>query len=200
LRPPVTKDTDTEEETRPKLYVEVQQASMSRCFISFTEEKKQELLECLFMFSLTWSIGAVIDNAGRAIWDSFLREKISSTFVYMYYNLPYLSGRGFKRPFPKDGTVYDYFFNFDDKNWCSWLETPGAKTFKLDSTVPLHDLLIPLNDNVSRKYLVELLMTEGKPVMLYGGIGKTTEITQILFESKDLFSPLLLTLSKGTST
>jgi hypothetical protein len=43
-------------------------------------------------------------------------------------------------------------------------------------------------------------MTEGKPVMLYGGIGKTTEITQILFESKDLFSPLLLTLSKGTST
>jgi hypothetical protein len=57
---------------------EVQESQIIKYATSLQEEQKPRLLETLFLFSLVWSIGAVINNKGRILFDSFLRDRIQS--------------------------------------------------------------------------------------------------------------------------
>ncbi len=51
------------------------------CISTIQDEHKPELLEAFFLFSLVWSVGALVDSiAGRKHFDAFLRERVKSKY------------------------------------------------------------------------------------------------------------------------
>lgn len=59
-------------------------------------EHLESILECLFMWSLVWSVGCTTDLNGRIKMDGFLRELMRQKKI--------------TNPIPEKGTIYDYEF------------------------------------------------------------------------------------------
>jgi dynein heavy chain len=93
--------------------------------------------------------------------------------------------------------VYDYYFNFAEKGWSHWMDTPSIKTFKVDPQMPLHDVLVPTLETLSRSHILHLLATIKKPIVLIGGIGKSLELQKLVGELRGTRSSLQLLLSRS---
>ena len=64
----------------PVSVVQLDQAQLlTKCWNSYAEDKRPELIESLFYYSIVWTVGAVVDNAGRVLVDAFIREKGAGT-------------------------------------------------------------------------------------------------------------------------
>uniref|UniRef100_A0A2C9JUK5 Dynein axonemal heavy chain 7 n=1 Tax=Biomphalaria glabrata TaxID=6526 RepID=A0A2C9JUK5_BIOGL len=73
-------------------------------------------LECIFLFSITWSIGATCDQPGRLRFDSLIKElmrgplsEVTRGALAFVHNVPTLEAP-YMLPFPDEGTIYDYQF------------------------------------------------------------------------------------------
>ena len=65
-------------------------------------------IEPLFLFAFTWSVGATTNEAGRKMFDAYLRCECLSSKVSF--------------PYPKHGDVYDYLFDITTKKWIKWMD------------------------------------------------------------------------------
>lgn len=57
-----------------------------------------EDLETIILQGLVWALGGTLDRVGRATFDSHLKERLKK--------------RGCARPYPSEGAVFDYFFDW----------------------------------------------------------------------------------------
>ncbi|KAM3174254.1 hypothetical protein ACTXT7_010920 [Hymenolepis weldensis] len=146
--------------------------------------KVGEVYESWFFFSLVWSIGATCTNDGRKAFDIFLRKKMKDAKVH--------------RPFPPEGSVYDYYLDeadslsldkneleCDEQNqkqvhWEHWMT--NAPTYKIDTTGKYSDILVPTLDNIRLVKVMEMLLRNGLPILGIGptGTGKTVCISDKL--------------------
>ncbi|VUZ49155.1 unnamed protein product, partial [Hymenolepis diminuta] len=102
------------------------------------------------------------------------------------------------RPFPPEGSVYDYYLDeadllSPDKNeldcdeqnqkqvhWEHWMT--NSPTYKIDTTGKYSDILVPTLDNVRLVKVMEMLLRNGLPILGIGptGTGKTVCISDKL--------------------
>lgn len=123
-------------------------------------------IEPLFLFALTWSVGATTNEDGRAMFSSYLRTETTSLKV------------GF--PYPKQGQVYDFMFNVETKKWTPWMEL--IEKFDVDTKLSFSEIVVPTMDSVRNTYLLDLLLPNDKHIIMVGatGTGKTVNINQYL--------------------
>ncbi|NWQ64257.1 DYH1 protein, partial [Neopipo cinnamomea] len=143
-----------------------------------------ELIEPWFIFALIWSVGATGDAQGCMAFSSWLRDKMAKEKIELL--------------FPKEGLVYDY--KLDDAGlssteedvdeevirevrWEVWLD-PTAK-FTMVPDTNFCDVIVPTMNTVRMAHLLELLLTNYKPVLCIGptGTGKTLTITDKLLKN-----------------
>lgn len=134
------------------------------------------VLEADFLFALVWSVGASVDQEGRLRFDVFLRglmEKNQAT-----------------QPPPKGGLVYDFCFDAQRGAWRGWMET--VPQYVPDLSLPFSQLIVPTMDSVRYRYMLELLMRNGKNVLCVGptGTGKTVSIMDAILNSMPPKYPL----------
>lgn len=152
-------------------------------------------IDALYIFAMVWSVGITTNEEGRKMFNEYLRKEL-------YCN-------NFQWPFPKDGMVYDYLFDVNDKQWIKWMgciEKIELDTSKLAS---FSEIMIPTMDSIRNSYMLDLLLPLDKHVLMVGatGTGKTVNITQYLtgatvIRGKSIRSnviPLTLTFSANTS-
>ena len=83
--------------------------------------------------------------------------------------------------FPFEGEVFDYFCDYTKKEFKSWTEI--ITEFKYNPNQPYFNILVPTNDTVKFKYILEKLIDGGFNVMLSGetGTGKSVIINEYLY-------------------
>ena len=129
------------------------------------DHEKLAIFPHIFFFAIIWSFGAVVDGASRSKFDSLIRKEMERLQI----------------KFPKEGTVFDYFFDFKAMMWSPWLDEEYIKEFTEPSKI-FSLGMVPTKDNTSRMYLMDMLIEGTKPVLVYGdmaGIGKTFEASNV---------------------
>jgi len=128
-------------------------------------EDLEQMMEALFCFSLVWSLGCTTTGDGRGKFNTKLKE---------------LMGKDCKCKFPAQGSVYDYCFNKETKEWQYWTET--VKPFEIDAKATYNEIIVPTFDSIRMKYVKRTLISCGKHVLSPGptGTGKTVNISNML--------------------
>ena len=125
----------------------------------------------IYFFCTVWSIGITSKEDGREKFNEYLRE-------FMQNNLPENDvGRVL---FPEQGTVYDYYFDYENDEWKSW---DNLLTYpKIDARAEYTDIIIPTIDSVRYCYILRYLLTQRKHIITTGptGTGKTVNMLDII--------------------
>jgi len=102
--------------------------------IAIKTEVYWALLEKWFTFGLIWSFGATVNEDGRKMIDSVMRD-IESIF-------------------PHSNMVYDYFINVDKNEWGNWEEKLSTVVWKPTPNQPYHKMQVPTVDSARNKYIL----------------------------------------------
>lgn len=143
----------------------------------------------VLIFAFVWS-------AGANLWDS-LKDNSRIKFSHTIKNkiLKFYSS------FPYEGEIYDYFIDFDKKEFHNWAEL--VTEYKYDPDVPYFNILVPTGDTVRYKYLINKLLQHRKNILLSGetGVGKSVIVADFLSQMElDKFSYTVMNFSAQTST
>ncbi|XP_048577391.1 dynein axonemal heavy chain 5 isoform X1 [Nematostella vectensis] len=116
-------------------------------------------LEKLFIFSIMWSIGALLELSDRKKLEEFMME----TFPDLKW--PPVSGQD---------TIFEYVVN-DQGDWQHWSERVEAYDYPTDSVPEYSGILVPNVDNVRTDFLIDCIAKQEKAVLLIGeqGTAKT---------------------------
>ncbi|XP_055595824.1 dynein axonemal heavy chain 8 [Uranotaenia lowii] len=119
-------------------------------------------LERIFLFSVMWSLGAVLELEDRDKMNDFVIKHPS------------------KMHWPKvqpGESIFEYVVSESGK-WQHWNERVEEYNYPSDSVPEFASILVPNVDNVRTAYLIDLIAAQSKAVLLIGeqGTGKTVMI------------------------
>ncbi|KAM4687754.1 dynein axonemal heavy chain 5 [Discoglossus pictus] len=122
-------------------------------------------LERLYVFSLMWSVGALLELDDRNKMEHWLRNNDT-----LHLDLPNIPPRS-------EDTMFDYYVTTDGK-WMHWNSSVEEYVYPPDSTPEYGSILVPNVDNVRTDFLIQTIAKQGKAVLLIGeqGTAKTVII------------------------
>ncbi|KIZ07416.1 Dynein heavy chain 7, axonemal [Monoraphidium neglectum] len=139
-------------------------------------EKRSALLQCTFLFSLVWSVGANTDGEGRAKFDAALRRLIASAAgqggpppeLAAHITAP---GARVAVPFPEGRSVYDFVLDSSKLKWQGWTDRLDAAPINPDAEYT--SIIVPTTDTLRYTYLLDVLARAHRHVLLVGPTGKS---------------------------
>lgn len=144
------------------------------------------MIEPIFMFGIIWSMCCTVNAQSRKMMDSFLRAEMTT--------------HGVKNQPPAEGSIYDYKFDPSLNQWIDW--NMSAPPYKYDPKLSFSELIIPTKDSICYTYLLDILVRNGKHVIMTGptGTGKTVNILGHLQSGlPEKYVPITLSFSAQTS-
>ena len=138
------------------------------------------MVEKNFVYALTWSVGASLDNESRKKFDMFVRDLDSSV--------------------PSKDTVYEYFVDAKTRDWAPWESRLAA--YKPPEDTPLFRIMVPTVDTLRTKTVALTLAAAHAHVLVVGraGVGKSMVATKCLEELPDGYSSCVVNFSAQTSS
>ncbi|XP_044079595.1 dynein axonemal heavy chain 1 isoform X1 [Siniperca chuatsi] len=146
-------------------------------------DRLKELIEPWFFFSLVWSVGATADAASCKRFSAWLKNKMGEEKIQLC--------------FPEEALVYDYrlddagISNLEDDDedeerkvqWVSWMKS--AESVVITPETNYADIIVPTADTVRMSFLMDMLLTNKKPVLCIGptGTGKTLTMSDKLLKN-----------------
>ena len=112
-------------------------------------------MEGVFVFALTWSVGASLNGPSRLMFDSFLREIATGST-------------------PSD-SVYDSYYDLTEKRWKNW--TTRVTAYEQPVPFRYSAINVPTADNVLYTYLLNTVANSGRPVLFVGEPGTAKTVT-----------------------
>lgn len=100
-------------------------------FNDLTDDEKARLgtmIPSLFLFSIVWSLGASCDKGGRALFDSWMRERVEQSDL----------GLPEGAMLPAESTVYEWCYDQEAGQWVEWMST--IPDFKCDPDMPFSEV------------------------------------------------------------
>ncbi|XP_008937083.1 PREDICTED: dynein heavy chain 5, axonemal-like, partial [Merops nubicus] len=128
-------------------------------------------LERLYVFSLMWSVGAVLELGDRCKMEHWLRNHAT-----IKLDLPCI-------PEGSEDTMFDYYVASDGE-WMHWNAQVGEYAYPSSSTPEYGSILVPNVDNVRTDFLIETIAKQGKAVLLIGEQGTAKTVIVKGFMSK----------------
>jgi dynein heavy chain len=167
-------------------------ASASLATLSETSD-----LEAVFIFALVYSLGAALDGPDREVFDKRLKSLAlgvapvtSDTVTFVPAGqLPALPGT----------TLFDYRYDAGERRWVPWSSEVAEFTPPADGS--FHSILVPTVDTARGTWLLDTLVTAGKPLLLVGESGTAKTVTvQNYLNSLDASSWLALRINFSSRT
>ncbi|KAI9353687.1 dynein heavy chain and region D6 of dynein motor-domain-containing protein [Obelidium mucronatum] len=115
----------------------------------------KEWFEIYFVFAAVWAFGGCI-----------VQEQIVD---YRSEFSKWWNGEFKAIKFPPGGTVFDYYVEQETKRFLPW--TDRVPVYEYDPEMPLSSVLVHTAETTRIKYLLDVLVDNGKPVLLIGNAG-----------------------------
>ncbi len=145
-----------------QLFQALTEGDCSELITSSTSPEK--CLERFFVYSLCWSLGALLEADDRAKFDCWLRERDSNKIM----------------PTVSDGeTIYEYFVNPKSLEWEKW--SPPQWTYPSGDKLNFSNLLVPTMDSTRAMYVIKQIHMQKAPVMIVGAEGTAKTSVQLMF-------------------
>ena len=183
-------------------------------------------IEGMFFFSLTWSLGGILNSDARTKFDEFLRrlmtEGINEEWKNKYGLLDTFEApnKKYATLFPEGQSVFDFKFitETDEENqqeetankgdqggnkyWEPWtVALNNAPAIAKDAV--FNEIIVDTVDTIRYIYLMNTLITHQKPVLFVGptGTGKSAYVTEYLLKQMDkqVYKPIIINFSAQTS-
>ena len=127
-------------------------------------------MEKLFLYSLCWSLGALLEQEDRVKFHHWLAARDTNRL------LPTLE---------EDGeTVYEYFVSLKSLAWEKWrppLWTYPSSSFSPGGKLDFSNLLVPTMDSTRASFLLQQLHKQRKSVLVVGAEGTAKTSTNLMF-------------------
>ncbi|XP_032555846.1 dynein heavy chain 5, axonemal isoform X2 [Chiroxiphia lanceolata] len=132
-------------------------------------ELTPKYLERLYIFSLMWSVGALLELEDRCKMEYWLRHHAT-----IKLDLPCI-------PEGSEDTMFDYYVASDGK-WKHWNTHVEEYVYPSSGIPEYGSILVPNVDNVRMDFLIETIAKQGKAVLLIGeqGTAKTVIIKSFM--------------------
>ncbi|TPX37396.1 hypothetical protein SeMB42_g06902, partial [Synchytrium endobioticum] len=130
---------------------------------------QEDAIEAVFIQSIIWSIGATILEADRAKFSEAVKQ-LSELGVQAGETVP-------AGTLPSDGNLYEWFFDFSQKQWSSWKQF--VPKYEHSKTVPFYKILVPTMETVRHTWLLERLVATKRPVLFVGDVGTSKTVTAL---------------------
>ena len=136
---------------------------------------ESDVLECYFLASLYWSLGASLIEESRIKFDTYVKklalldENPGEGAVAGPGEIPVYYA-----------TMYEYFFDTTINKWVPWADKVPEYEHKVG--LKFHEILVPTVDTVRNTWLLELMMKVKRSVVFVGetGTSKTATIQNFL--------------------
>ncbi|XP_065826535.1 dynein axonemal heavy chain 3-like isoform X2 [Oscarella lobularis] len=175
--------------------------SGSEGYDQLTQAQITTYIQCLFLFSIVWSVGSMITGDGRKKFDAFFRTLISGT--NKEYPKPKSSKLTKSNVFPERGTVYDFFFQKSSNGgWAEWTSLISAAKATIPAKAKPSELIIPTVDTARQTFFLETFVSHEVPLLLVGhtGTGKSAITNNYLMSlSKEKYVPNCINFSARTT-
>ncbi|KAF5294393.1 hypothetical protein FQR65_LT10758 [Abscondita terminalis] len=178
--------------------------SFTRLFSSLLQDEQQVStvwLQCSLLFSVIWSLGAVLTSEGRTLFDVFFRKLVNGE--NKNHPKPKLFKLQKNQLFPDRFNLFDCVY--DKRNngtWLTWTETVD-KLQQFPANAKISELIIHTNESLCQKYFLKLYLSHGLPILFVGptGTGKSAIVLDHLIGlPRDKFLPNVLNFSARTSS
>jgi dynein heavy chain len=124
------------------------------------------ILERLFLYSLIWSVGGMLDDEDRVKFDVWLRERDERNVL----------------PEHQDGlTIYEYYINPSSGAWEIW--KPPSWEYPQTDSLDFSNLLVPTMDSTRSQYIIHHLHKQKKPIIMIGAEGTAKTSTALMYFS-----------------
>uniref|UniRef100_A0A8C3EUT6 Dynein axonemal heavy chain 5 n=1 Tax=Corvus moneduloides TaxID=1196302 RepID=A0A8C3EUT6_CORMO len=134
-------------------------------------ELTPKYLERLYIFSLMWSVGALLELEDRCKMEYWLRNHAT-----VKLDLPCI-------PEGSEDTMFDYYVA-SDGTWMHWNTHVEEYVYPSSGTPEYGSILVPNVDNVRMDFLIETIAKQGKAVLLIGEQGTAKTVIVKGFMSK----------------
>ena len=147
-------------------------------FESIEEKERIKMIDCLFVFSMVWSLGAAVVSNDRRSFNIWLRRLISMDVAEIKNK-----GKKIQPVIPESGSYYDYIYLIEQKNWKHWTE---AEITDINAEIPSkilpNEIIVATVDTVRYTYLLEKMILANIPHLFCGGTGtgKTVYVKDVL--------------------
>ena len=187
-------------------------AALQKPQASPTSEQAVAWVEGLVLFSLVWSVGSHGDVASRARFHSFFHDLTRGRCDEAEHGVAVAKDhvhRKASNPIPQPDpssspptpTVFDFAYAAETQSWRPWLR--DGDEFVIPAQARFTDIVVPTVDTVRNDYLLQLLLTAGRHLLMVGstGTGKTITAQAKLLHGLDrgVFIPLFLAFSARTT-
>jgi len=158
-------------------------------------------IQSKFLFSLVWSIGGVLDDSGREVFDKMLRKLLVDDPPKELKPFVKSPPQKITHLFPEGKSVYEWVFNTETAKWSTWMDM--AEEQKIDPEAEYTSIVVQTLDTIRYTYILDHLVTHGIQCMFVGptGTGKTIYIKRHLSEQMnvDKYRYLFFNFSAQTS-
>lgn len=130
---------------------------------------QDNVLEAIFIQSLTWSLGASLIEEDRNKFSDAIKTLAEISLSTSNSSIPVGQLPG------ADRSLYDYHFDIQDLAWNSWLSY--VPKYDHNRNIPFHETLVPTLDTVRHTWLLEKLISNRRPVLFVGEVGTSKTVT-----------------------
>lgn len=143
-----------------------------------------DVFEKIFLYSICWSVGALLESDDRLKFDQFLRGLDSNKSM----------------PKVKEGeTIYEYYVNPISLEWEKW--SPPSWDYPQGDVLNFSNLLVPTMDSTRAMYVTEIIHKQGGPVLIVGAEGTAKTSVQVMFLNRqDPFKMLTKRINFSSAT
>lgn len=137
-------------------------------------------VQSMWLFCMVWTLGGSLDDAGRLEFDHQFRMYLVGKYDERVSMFVTREGVKLLKPFPKDGSVFNYIYVAASNSWKEWLDTVPQQT--LDDSMEIQNITVVTEDVVRYTHLIDGYIQNHNPVLLVGptGTGKSAYIKDYL--------------------